>query len=95
MEIEIWILLTHMAQTEMIELRSVRQNVRIDLKKRLRKTVENVRNLLSIGENYTRSYLFILRKTLLDQSLLSEVWVSIILYYEHQLNIYISYFLLE
>jgi len=89
MEIQIWKLLTHLAQTDMEDLSSVPRDYRIYLKKELKETVESIKYLLSTEQNYTCSYLFFFRKILLDHNLLSEVRVTIFLYHVYQLNIYI------
>jgi len=89
MVIEIWKLLSHIAETEMEDLSSVNREYRKHLRKQLKETVESIKYLLSTGEKYTCSYLFFFRKILLDHNLMSEVRKSIFLYHVYQLNIYI------
>jgi len=95
MEITIWELLTNSAAVEVENFDETDLSFKSYLTSKLQNAINNVNELLSNGKNYSCSYVFFFRSVLLDENLHYEVYVPVFLYYVYQINIYISYFLLE
>jgi len=81
MEIAIWEFLTYTAQIELEDFNDRSTEYKIVLVNRLKNIEEYIKFLLSLGENYTCSYVFFFRSVLLAQHMVYEVWISIFLYY--------------
>lgn len=73
MEIAIWVYLTYIAEVEVDNLYNIPTEYRAFLINRLKEAEEYVNLLLSNGDRYTCSYIFLFRSVLLDQHMLSDV----------------------
>jgi len=93
MEFVMWQILTYSALLDLPEFRKKPRN-RSHIVSQYKDLHRKLNELISNGNKYPYSYLFMFRSVLLDRKQFSDVCAPIFIYYVYRINTYVSYLLL-